>query len=85
MKTEREIEKVLSGHSVIQEPLEITKTIYAIETYQKFLFEQKRIEEMVFNIINNGGVMTESELLIASQKLDTLVWELQKIIEQCKE
>jgi len=81
MKSHKRIKNNRSSHADHQLVSE-KKLMSRKEVYQDFLLEQKNLEDTVSHIINNGGFLTDSKLLVLSQKLDRIIFELHKINDQ---
>lgn len=63
-------------------PLEVKEDV--CEVFQRLLFERKHLENMITKMLDRGEGLNSKALLDASQRLDELVLELQKIIERYK-
>ena len=84
MSTEYMKEKALDFDFSKQLSSEAKKTVYATGLHQRFLFERKRVEDMVRKILDEDQSLNNKALLNASRPLDKLVLQLQKIIEHDK-
>jgi len=82
MKSHKRIKNNRRSHADHQLVSENKKSMSRKEVYQDFLLEQKSLEDTVSHIINSGGFLTDSKLLVLSQKLDRIIFELHKINDQ---